>query len=217
MSTRSSDLRTALIKRKPVLVIAGGFALLAAIIPIAVLADDQTATQAAGVAADTVWVIVTGCLVMFMQAGFAMLEVGFSRMKNVGTVVAKVVTNDEIPESPDASSSSSDDTDGAPESSTPGASSTGKKTAEQWKAEITVTKARIAALQSHVDKLNDSVHFVEANRYYNGVQYNQYQLKKQQEAQRLQKQLETEKKALEDAKESARKAGFGSAVYDPVN
>src|SRR5438477_12776132 len=30
---------------------------------------------------------------MFMQAGFAMLEVGFSRMKNVGTVVAKVLTN----------------------------------------------------------------------------------------------------------------------------
>ena len=74
MSTRSSDLRTALIKRKPVLVIAAGFALLAAIIPIAVLADDQTATQAAGVAADTVWVIVTGCLVMFMKAGFAMLS-----------------------------------------------------------------------------------------------------------------------------------------------
>src|SRR6266849_2603195 len=80
-------------KRKPVLMIAAGFALLAALVPIAVLADDQTATQAAGVAADTVWVIVTGCLVMFMQAGFAMLEVGFSRMKNVGTVVAKVVTN----------------------------------------------------------------------------------------------------------------------------
>ncbi len=28
-----------------------------------------------------------------MQAGFAMLEVGFARMKNVGTVVAKVVVN----------------------------------------------------------------------------------------------------------------------------
>src|SRR3989442_7627905 len=80
-------------KRKPMLVIAAGFALLAAIIPIAVLADDQTATQAAGVAADTVWVIVTGCLVMFMQAGCAMLEVGFSGMKTVGTVVAKVITN----------------------------------------------------------------------------------------------------------------------------
>ena len=89
----SADLRTALKKRKPLLMIAGGFALLGALIPLAVAADDPTATQAAGVAADTVWVIVTGCLVMFMQAGFAMLEVGFSRMKNVGTVVAKVVTS----------------------------------------------------------------------------------------------------------------------------
>src|SRR6266480_221236 len=54
---------------------------------------DTTAHQAAGVGADTVWVVVAAVLVMFMQAGFAMLEVGFSRMKNVGTVVAKVVTN----------------------------------------------------------------------------------------------------------------------------
>ena len=67
--------------------------LVAALTPAVVLADDPTATQQAGVAADTVWVIVAACLVMFMQAGFAMLEVGFSRMKNVGTVVAKVVTN----------------------------------------------------------------------------------------------------------------------------
>jgi Amt family ammonium transporter len=59
----------------------------------ALAADDTTATQAAGVAADTVWVIVAAALVLFMLAGFAMLEVGFSRMKNVGTVVAKVVVN----------------------------------------------------------------------------------------------------------------------------
>ena len=52
-----------------------------------------TTTKAAGVGADTVWVIVAAVFVMFMQAGFAMLEVGFSRMKNVGTVVAKVITN----------------------------------------------------------------------------------------------------------------------------
>lgn len=124
----------------------------------------------------------------------------------------KVVTNDEIPESPDAGTTS-DDT--APDSSGPASATSGKKTAEQWKAEITVRKARIAALQSQVDKLNDSVHYVEANRYYNGVQYNQYQLKKQQAAERMQKQLDTEKKALGDAQEAARKAGFGSAVYDP--
>ncbi len=126
----------------------------------------------------------------------------------------KVVTNEEIPESPDASATSGNDNEepSEPASST---SSTGKKTAEQWKAEIEVRKARIAALQSQVEKLNDSVHFVEANRYYNGVQYNQYQLKKQQEAQRMQKQLDSEKAALSTAQESARKAGFGSAVYDP--
>jgi Amt family ammonium transporter len=32
-------------------------------------------------------------LVMFMQAGFAFLEIGFSRAKNAGTVVAKILTN----------------------------------------------------------------------------------------------------------------------------
>src|ERR671937_420168 len=45
------------------------------------------------VALDTVWVLVAGILVMFMQAGFAFLEMGFSRQKNVGTVVAKVLMN----------------------------------------------------------------------------------------------------------------------------
>ncbi|MGH7883704.1 MAG: ammonium transporter, partial [Candidatus Dormibacteraceae bacterium] len=49
--------------------------------------------KVAAVAADTIWVVVAALLVMFMQAGFAMLEVGFSRMKNVGTVVAKVLVN----------------------------------------------------------------------------------------------------------------------------
>ncbi len=42
---------------------------------------------------NTMWVIVAGALVMFMQAGFAFLEIGFSRGKNAGTVVAKILTN----------------------------------------------------------------------------------------------------------------------------
>ena len=44
-------------------------------------------------AIDTVWVIVAACMVFLMQAGFAMLEVGFSRGKNVGAVVAKILVN----------------------------------------------------------------------------------------------------------------------------
>jgi ammonium transporter, Amt family len=44
-------------------------------------------------AIDTVWVIVAAVFVLLMQAGFLLLEVGFSRQKNVGTVVPKVLAN----------------------------------------------------------------------------------------------------------------------------
>jgi ammonium transporter, Amt family len=42
---------------------------------------------------NAMWVIVAGVLVMFMQAGFLLLEVGFSRAKNAGAGVAKVLVN----------------------------------------------------------------------------------------------------------------------------
>jgi Amt family ammonium transporter len=42
---------------------------------------------------NSIWVVVAGCFVMFMQAGFAFLEIGFSRAKNAGTVIAKILTN----------------------------------------------------------------------------------------------------------------------------
>src|SRR4029450_1052983 len=42
---------------------------------------------------NTLWVLVAAILVLFMQAGFAMLEIGFSPMKNAGTGVAKILTN----------------------------------------------------------------------------------------------------------------------------
>ncbi len=42
-------------------------------------------------ATSTIWVVVAAVLVMFMQAGFAFLEAGLTRMKNVGHVAAKNV------------------------------------------------------------------------------------------------------------------------------
>jgi ammonium transporter, Amt family len=45
------------------------------------------------VAINSIWVVVAALLVVFMQAGFAFLEIGFSRAKNAGTVVAKILTN----------------------------------------------------------------------------------------------------------------------------
>jgi Amt family ammonium transporter len=55
------------------------------------LAIDGKLPSSVGI--NTIWVIVAGALVMFMQAGFAFLEIGFSRGKNAGTVVAKILTN----------------------------------------------------------------------------------------------------------------------------
>jgi Amt family ammonium transporter len=42
---------------------------------------------------ETTWVVVAAVFVMFMQAGFLFLEIGFSRMKNAGTIVPKVLAN----------------------------------------------------------------------------------------------------------------------------
>jgi Amt family ammonium transporter len=65
--------------------------------PAAAMADSL---EAAGngvlsdsVAINSMWVIVAAMVVFFMQAGFAFLEIGFSRGKNAGTVVAKILTN----------------------------------------------------------------------------------------------------------------------------
>jgi Amt family ammonium transporter len=45
------------------------------------------------VVVNTLWVVIAAILVLFMQAGFAMMEVGFSRSKNAGAGIAKVLTN----------------------------------------------------------------------------------------------------------------------------
>ncbi len=72
--------------------------LVALLVPAAAFADtirkDGTLGPFSSAAAlDTMWVILAAVLVMFMQAGFAFLEIGFSRGKNVGTIIAKILTN----------------------------------------------------------------------------------------------------------------------------
>src|SRR6478735_2124183 len=69
-------------------------ALLAALlVPTAAQAADGPTVKTVADELNTTWVIVAGVLVMFMQAGFLFLELGFSRQKNAGTVVAKILTN----------------------------------------------------------------------------------------------------------------------------
>ena len=74
-----------------------GAALATVLLPVAAHADTLDAANNGAlpdsVAINSIWVVVAALLVIFMQAGFAFLEIGFSRAKNAGTVVAKILTN----------------------------------------------------------------------------------------------------------------------------
>jgi len=127
----------------------------------------------------------------------------------------KVVTEEDIPSHPE--SSGSDEEVPSPhseKSATPSANDV-LKTGDQWKASIAQQKAAVADLKSRIDKLNASIRFVSASAYSNGVEYNKMQARRQQEAQRLQGELDEQKKNLEQMQETARRAGYGSAVWDP--
>ena len=55
--------------------------------PAAAQSDDPSAAVQAVL--DNIWVLVAGVLVFFMQAGFALLEAGLTRSKNVTNIMAK--------------------------------------------------------------------------------------------------------------------------------
>src|SRR3954471_3244508 len=65
----------------------------ALIVPGVAAAQDGPSLADTAEAVNTTWVMVAAILVMFMQAGFLLLEIGFSRMKNAGAGVAKVLMN----------------------------------------------------------------------------------------------------------------------------
>jgi hypothetical protein len=159
-------------------------------------------------------------------AGMALLLLSSSQGQSLGDVARqerqkqqakkdqpapKVISNEDLPEhAPDASDG---EASGQRNESEPHPSTS--KSPEHWKAQIEAQKQSIAALQSRMERLNASIHFVEANRYYNGVRYNERQEQKQEQVQRMQEQLDQQKKRLDDMQEAARKDGFGNAVYDP--
>ena len=129
---------------------------------------------------------------------------------------SKVITNDEIPESPEAAdgaSTSEDEVHG--ETSAPPMPGGAKQSAEQWKSQILAQKAMVSSLQSNMNKLNDSIQFAPGNCVAGCVQWNERQKQKQQEVDRMRSQLETQKKRLQSMQESARQQGYGGTVYDP--
>ena len=59
------------------------------IIPSFVFAEDGEINVATATVINTMWVLVSAFLVFFMQAGFAMVETGFTRAKNASNIIMK--------------------------------------------------------------------------------------------------------------------------------
>jgi Amt family ammonium transporter len=85
--------------------VARGLGLAAAaslLLPTAAFAQDEPAPTAQSVSdslgglagqVDVLWIVISAILVILMQVGFLFLELGFSRSKNVGAIVGKVLVN----------------------------------------------------------------------------------------------------------------------------
>jgi ammonium transporter, Amt family len=71
----------------------GGAVLATLALPTTALAQDAPPIEAIVDELNVTWILVAAVLVMFMQAGFAFLEIGFSRGKNAGMGIAKIVAN----------------------------------------------------------------------------------------------------------------------------
>ena len=68
----------------------GGLAALAVLVMTTSLAFADEPTAASNkIAIDTIWTLIAAFLVFFMQAGFAMVETGFTRAKNAGNIMMK--------------------------------------------------------------------------------------------------------------------------------
>jgi hypothetical protein len=127
----------------------------------------------------------------------------------------KVITNEEIPEQ--AGSPPTPPAAGGERGSSMPASSTGaKQSAGQWRSQIQAQKTQVASLQKQIDKVNESIRFAPHNcAGPRCVQWNERQREKQQQVERMEAQLEGQKKRVEEMQESARKQGYGNSVYDP--
>jgi hypothetical protein len=127
--------------------------------------------------------------------------------------VKKVITNDEIPEhiGPTRTLPAKQTTAG----NTPPPNYDGNPPAEYWKSQIQAQKNYLTSLQSQIAELANSIQFAGGNCVSNCVEWNEHQLRKQEQLESMKAQLEQQQKSLEEFQDAARKQGFGSSVYDP--
>lgn len=127
--------------------------------------------------------------------------------------VKRVITNEEIPEhiGPTRTLPAQQ----MPAGYTPPSNYDGTPPAEYWKTQILAQKNNLVSLQNQVSELANSIQFAGGSCVSNCVQWNEQQLRKQEQLELMKSQLEQQQKSLEEFQDAARKQGFGSAVYDP--
>jgi len=126
----------------------------------------------------------------------------------------KVVTNDEIPEHVGSTLTSASTPAKPIPSYLPPRYEPQKAPAEQWQAIFLAQKNAVAYLQHAVERLTESMRYPEACVTDCAQKYEEQRIKEKQ-LESMKAQLEQQQKRLEELQESARKQGFGSAVYDP--
>jgi hypothetical protein len=164
-------------------------------------------------------VVVIGTILFIAASGYAQSLGDVAREQRQkqakdAHATRKVLTNEDLPAAAEPAPPASISTDQhhtAPAS--PASNDT--RAGERWKAMIEMQKNSIASLQSRIDQVNSSIHFASGACVANCAQWNEQQIKRQDDVQRMQQQLEQQKKQLENMQESARKAGLGSSVYEP--
>lgn len=136
--------------------------------------------------------------------------------------VTKIVTNEDMPARADTADEvvkdrAQEKSDSLPEQDSSSSSQPGNgHSAEEWKAHILAQKQAVTAQQQQLEEFRASIHFVDASRYSNGVQYNEQQRRRQIQLEQMEKQLQQQKEHLARMQEAARKAGFGNSVSDPT-
>jgi hypothetical protein len=127
--------------------------------------------------------------------------------------VKKVITNDEIPEhiGPTRTLPAKQTTAGY----TPPPDYDGNPPGEYWKSQIQMLKNSLSSQQSQIAELENSIQFAGGSCVSNCVQWNEEQLRKQEQLESMKEQLKQQQKNLEEFQDTARKQGFGSSVYDP--
>ncbi|HEU5231821.1 MAG TPA: hypothetical protein VFU50_03095 [Terriglobales bacterium] len=142
--------------------------------------------------------------------------------KQQATTTNKVLTNDDLSTADHSTDTSSDDSQKKktvkqkPSASAEQADKNGQPSAEELKAAIQDKKQAIAEIQAEITKLQSTVNYVQNNRniYTNAPEYNEAQKRKEQEVNRLKGVLQEQQDELKDLQDTARKAGYGSAIYD---